>query len=370
MRTTTRTWIRVLPVLVAWLVLAPVSRGADVAPAPAVARAPAEPCTGPVPTSRQPATVATDDLWTVARDLRQLRIGRGIDPKDVLVVFDLDNTLLAMESLLGSDEWFYLQSALLPPPPPPPGPPVPPAPSTPPPPLVGLPVEPPSILPPHDPAHDAERRMVDRFDDLLRISDAMFRFLPMRRTQDDADEVVRRIQARGCRCMALTSRDPATRAATRRELARASISFADSAVPAPATFPTGVFHWTDDDLASLRPYEVAWAGGAEKLKKRDVSWADGVLMTAGADKGASLRLFLARAGAWFKVILFTDDTAKHHLAMRTMFACVRDVEVHTFWYTREHPRVAAFYADSDAMKEVADEWKEAIDPACWIEHAR
>ena len=52
----------------------------------------------------------TDDLVTVTNSALQLadRYGQG----QVLVVFDIDNTLLAMEQGLGSDQWYYWQKDL------------------------------------------------------------------------------------------------------------------------------------------------------------------------------------------------------------------------------------------------------------------
>ncbi|MBT8057510.1 MAG: DUF2608 domain-containing protein, partial [Gammaproteobacteria bacterium] len=53
---------------------------------------------------------ATEDLSMVADEALQLadRLGR----EQVLVVFDIDNTLLAMEQGLGSDQWYYWQRDL------------------------------------------------------------------------------------------------------------------------------------------------------------------------------------------------------------------------------------------------------------------
>ena len=49
----------------------------------------------------------TDDLAMVVADAKNLAISMGSD--QVLVVFDIDNTLLAMEQGLGSDQWYEWQ---------------------------------------------------------------------------------------------------------------------------------------------------------------------------------------------------------------------------------------------------------------------
>ena len=53
---------------------------------------------------------ATDDLGLIA-DLA-LSLAEHHGANDVLVVLDIDNTLLAMEQGLGSDQWYYWQKDL------------------------------------------------------------------------------------------------------------------------------------------------------------------------------------------------------------------------------------------------------------------
>ena len=55
----------------------------------------------------EPSSTDTPDLIDVVRDAELLAGGAGAE--QVLVVFDLDNTLLAMEQGLGSDQWYEWQ---------------------------------------------------------------------------------------------------------------------------------------------------------------------------------------------------------------------------------------------------------------------
>ena len=72
-----------------------------------VSDTPADSVEAPPP---QNLMAATDDLGMVADIALQLADSHGKD--QVLVVFDIDNTLLAMEQDLGSDQWYYWQKDL------------------------------------------------------------------------------------------------------------------------------------------------------------------------------------------------------------------------------------------------------------------
>src|SRR5210317_2157057 len=52
----------------------------------------------------------TSDLAEVTADVLQL--SEKTDRNNILVVFDIDNTLLAMEQGLGSDSWYEWQKSL------------------------------------------------------------------------------------------------------------------------------------------------------------------------------------------------------------------------------------------------------------------
>ena len=69
-----------------------------------VSDSPADSAEAPPP---QNMMAGTDDLGMVADMALQLADSHGND--QVLVVFDIDNTLLAMEQDLGSDQWYYWQ---------------------------------------------------------------------------------------------------------------------------------------------------------------------------------------------------------------------------------------------------------------------
>ena len=106
----------------------------------------------------------TDDLAVVADTALQLADRYGRD--QVLVVFDIDNTLLAMEQGLGSDQWYDWQKDLQ----------------------------------NEDPC--SGMLVIDRF----KVQGALYFASAMRTTQPDAAEQVRRLQDAGLTVIALTSR--------------------------------------------------------------------------------------------------------------------------------------------------------------------
>ena len=54
---------------------------------------------------------ATKDFADVGRDVGAIR--HKVGPEHVLLVLDIDNTMMSMDNRLGSDHWFEWQSYLL-----------------------------------------------------------------------------------------------------------------------------------------------------------------------------------------------------------------------------------------------------------------
>jgi hypothetical protein len=238
-------------------------------------------CTsGPQPSPAIPQNLLaeTDDLAMVSDTALQLADRHGRDR--VLVVFDIDNTLLAMEQGLGSDQWYYWQKDL----------------------AAGDPC---STL---------------RVQDLLKAQGALFYASAMRPTQPDAALQVRRLQDAGLTVIALTSRGPEFNLQTFRELRRNGISFWPSALPPARGFP-----------ALFVP-----EGG-----KREALYQEGVFLTAGQHKGAMLKALLDKTGsASPAVIVLADDKAENLQAVMETFKG-SGTAVHAWRYSREDANVTA-----------------------------
>ena len=241
------------------------------------------PAQAPPPSTRG----ETDDLALVA-DLA-LGLAEKHGPGRVLVVLDIDNTILAMEQGLGSDQWYYWQKDLA-------------------------------------QADPCDARVVsDRF----AVQGALFHASAMRPTQPDAAAQVRRMQAAGLPVIALTSRGSNYRLQTFRELRRNGFSLWATALPPAQGWP--------------EPFVPA---GSE----RPALYEDGVFLTAGQHKGRMLEALLLKTGVERPAaIIMADDRQENLDAIWESFAGGESA-VHAWRYTREDANVAAFDGEQAAAQ--------------------
>ena len=219
----------------------------------------------------------TDDITMVTKTALQLADRRGRD--QVLVVFDIDNTLLAMEQGLGSDQWYYWQKD----------------------------------LEKEDPCSD------DLVSNRFSVQGALYFASAMRPTQSDAAEQVRRLQDGGLTVIALTSRGPDYSLQTFRELRRNEISFWPGALPPKRGYP-GPFIPEGGTRAAL--------------------YADGVFLTAGQHKGDMLKALLDKTGAGSPaVVVMVDDKLENLRSVMETFDG-SGTAVQAWRYNREDRNVA------------------------------
>ena len=227
--------------------------------------------------SPQSLWLETDDLAMVVDTTLQVAGRYGKD--QVLVVFDIDNTLLAMEQGLGSDQWYYWQKHL------------------------------------QEENPCSSMLVSDRF----KVQGALYFASAMRPTQPDVAQQVTRLQEAGLRVISVTSRGPGYRLVTFRELRRNGISFRPGALPPEAGFSE-----------SFIP-----DGGA-----RPARYEDGVFFTAGQHKGSMLKALLDKTGTpWPKVVVIADDKADNLNAMMETFMGT-GTATHAWRYSREDVTVA------------------------------
>ena len=218
----------------------------------------------------------TDDLTMVTKTALQLADRRGRD--QVLVVFDIDNTLLAMEQGLGSDQWYYWQKDLA----------------------------------KDDPCSG------DLVNNRFSVQGAIYFASAMRPTQPDAAQQIRRLQDAGLTVIALTSRGPDYSLQTFRELRRNGFSFWPGALP-PKRGYSGPFIPEGGTRAAL--------------------YQDGVLLTAGQHKGDMLKALLDKTGTGqLAVIVMADDKAENLQAVMETFEG-SGTAVHAWRYSREDSNV-------------------------------
>jgi len=219
----------------------------------------------------------TDDLALVADIALQQAERFGKDR--VLVVFDIDNTLLAMEQGLGSDQWYDWQKELQ----------------------------------KEDPCN--EMLVSDR----LAVQGALYFASAMRLTQPDAADQVQRLQEAGLTVISVTSRGADFRLQTFRELRRNGISFWPNAFEPRQGYPE-----------TFIP-----EGGT-----RPALYEDGVFLTAGQHKGDMLKALLDKTGADYPaVVVMADDKKRNLRAVMETFAGL-GTSVHAWRYNREDAAVA------------------------------
>lgn len=226
------------------------------------------------------------DLQAVAAAAQRLANQLGAD--NVWVAFDLDNTLLAMRTELGANQWYDWQSAL-------------------------------SRTQPCHPHLVSDR---------LAVQGALYHAGAMRLTQPDAPALVAALAQAGHPVLIVTARGPDYRLPTFRELRRNGLFFRDFS-PGPLggesetfTLPAGT---------------------------RGVRYEDGVLMLAGQHKGLMLMDMLVRYElAPPAAIVFADDKPENIDEMAEGLAHA-GIGGHLVHYTGEDSRVAQFDADAAAQ---------------------
>lgn len=229
----------------------------------------------------------TADLADVTADA--LALAEQIDKNRILMVFDIDNTIMAMEQGLGADQWYEWQKELA----------------------------------NNDPCNT--QNVGNRF----AAQGAIYFASAMRPTQDDAARQVKIIQESGIPVIALTSRGPDYRLQTFRELRRNGFSFARSAIG-----PVGT------DKLPFIPVENG------RLSR----YEDGIFMTAGQHKGQMLTALLQKTGtALPTVIVMADDKQKNLDAVKETFSEL-EVPVRAWRYTGEDGTVQNFDPEQAATR--------------------
>jgi hypothetical protein len=246
-----------------------------------------------------------------------LKYAHTIRPERILLVLDIDNTLLAMDQPLGSDQWFEWQRYLI----------------------------------DHEPK--SKQKVANSFGGLLEAQGILYNLSHMHPPQENLPGMMRKLQALGIRTLVLTSRGSEYRAATERELRRNGYDFAASAIPT-KDLPRGSFMPYDpkDPKRDGLTKEELTAYGLKEPK--EVTYENGVMMTSGQHKGAMLLTLLHDAGNEVDAIVYDDDNIKH---VANVYGAVlaRGKEITAFHYTREDANVKKFNYSN--KQDVDRRWK-------------
>jgi hypothetical protein len=242
----------------------------------------------------------------------------------VLLALDIDNTVMAMDTDLGSDHWFEWQNYLL----------------------------------KNEP--ESKYLVADTFEGLLEVQGTLYSLGHMHPPQAEQPALIGKLQELGIATILLTSRGPEFRAYTERELKRCGYDFAATALPV-RDVPEGPFLAYDPEKPEkdgLTRTEIV----ALKLQEpRPASYANGLFLTAGQHKGIMLVTLLNDSPRDIRAVVFVDDNIRH---VGNVFSSAvdRDLEITVFQYQHEDTIVQRFaYSDK---RDVTDRWqhlKQSID---------
>jgi hypothetical protein len=193
----------------------------------------------------------------------------------VLVVLDIDNTILTSDTDLGSDIWYQWQTDKL----------------------------------------DIKPRPDQKLNSDCLFNEAiclLYELGSMSLTDSLLPGYLKTWQHTGLTVFALTSRSPRCRASTERDLEQNGI---------------------DLSLTSLRTtdgLEIHF----DKPADSNLSYGEGIFMTQGANKGLMLADILQRSGRTFKAIIFVDDTWKNIANIQGNAANYGASDIILFYYTK------------------------------------
>lgn len=218
----------------------------------------------------------------------------------VLIVMDIDNTILTSTTDLGSDIWYQWQRG-------------------------GLEIKP-----------TPSQQVPCLFEDSIGL---LYELAPMQLTEHNLNHTIAHWQLSGHTVMALTSRAPKYRAATERELTRNQVDFASTAL-----VPVG------QDTLIFR-----------EKKGREISYMQGVMMTSGLNKGEMLQYLLEKTRRAFSAIVFVDDSQKNIDDMYKTYQNVNNLDMRIFHYTHiedEREKQFAQVLTQEQANIMAEQWQQ------------
>lgn len=221
---------------------------------------------------------------------------KKIAVQDILVVFDFDNTLMAMNQDIGSDQWYNWQSKVI-------------------------------------AENNKKEKMFNSKSELFEAHYKIFALGSMHPVEADTVKIVKKIQNQKIKTFILTSRGSGYRNDTEMELDQVDLSFKESSVGPEGGYPSR-FIPEGTDL------------------KKEISYMDGILMGSGQDKGILLKYILDKTKTKFKVIIFIDDTLKNIENVEESFK--ESVDLVTVYYTHEQERVDQLDKNK---KNILRDWK-------------
>lgn len=226
-----------------------------------------------------------------------------------LFVFDLDDTLFTTYDPLGSVGWWDWQKGLL--------------------------------------KNDASNPLLfaQSYEELIRIQDILYDMIAMQPTEEYAPQFVRHLANGKSDLLALTARGIDIEEATRDSLIETG--YGDNHLTVFAQHG-----------ASLKNGQTSSAGPLNcNQLDRAVYLRDGILFSAGQNKGEVLSCLLSQAREKYTEIVFVDDTLKNNQDMERSFKELPGIEVINVHFTKELNKEAKFLGDRAQQLRVYQQWQ-------------
>lgn len=220
---------------------------------------------------------------------------------NVLVVLDIDNTILTSDIDLGGDIWYQWQTEKL------------------------------ALKP------KPKQKINDCFyEDAIGL---LYQLGTMRLTDTLIPNYISTWQAAQITTFALTSRNPNSRQATERELIKNNVDFTKNPLK------------IDKSLIYLQHYN----------DYQSLSYINGIMMTTGLNKGEMLELILDKSPQKFEAIIFVDDSKKNVVNLVEKYKTTENIDLTIFHYQkveedRKIENKGAVISKKQALKMSAD-WK-------------
>lgn len=239
----------------------------------------------------------------------------------VLVVYDFDNTLMAMNADAGSDQWYNWQ-------------------------MSALKSEKAAVADleagavtkkntknSRQTSKESKESWVSDQSELFDLHYKLFALVDMHPVEKSIPSIVKEIQNSGIKSIILTARGSVYRNDIEIELGRMDLSFKESAIG-----PEGGY------ASTFKPDNIE--------RPRSISYQDGIIMGSGQNKGLLLKHILKKTNSSFKAIVFVDDTLKNIENVEKEYA--EDSQMFVIHYTHEQGRVDRFQKDK---KRALKEWQ-------------
>lgn len=257
-------------------------------------------------------TIESNNYEEIFKKVQSLGNKYGID--NIAVVYDIDNTLLALNQDLGSDQWGDWQMSML--------------------------------------KNDKTNPdlVAQSYDELFRIQQKIFSLSATHKTVDDVSKIISNLEEQGYFQVALSSRGILNRDSTVKELLKNQIIFQSKSDNPDLTKTYFPYSLKNPESNCLSENEIS----KYNLKQSKlISYGRGILLTEGQHKGVMLKTFLCNLNKKFKAVVFIDDKEKNVSDVNSVMQS-EVAELVSYRFSGEDSRVKKFH-DSDKSK-VKSEW--------------